>query len=328
MDIVTHFALGTVVGELFHGKKAGKSALVWGAIAGLFPDIDMFVYPWFEPSRAMLIHRGFSHSFLWIILITPVLGWLASVSTKKYCNITPKQWSLMIITNMALHIVLDLFTNFGTSIFLPFSSARYAVSTIAIVDIFFTLPLLISALWLLFVKATNKYRLIFSWMCMLLSTLYFSFTVINKAHANGVFEKALFKQKKPFYQVKAYPQLPFNFSWICIAKTRDGYWYGQYNQLKNKNIDFRFIARNEYWLLEYENDPKIQRLKRFAKNEYSISKNSDGSVNFNVLRFGQFGSSTNAPMIFSFKISKTDSELKIERVLLSAQKSLQFSSTQ
>ncbi|MEO0878023.1 MAG: metal-dependent hydrolase, partial [Bacteroidota bacterium] len=41
MDSLTQITLGAAVGEVVLGKKAGNRAMVWGAIAGTFPDLDI-----------------------------------------------------------------------------------------------------------------------------------------------------------------------------------------------------------------------------------------------------------------------------------------------
>jgi len=40
MDSITHIVLGACIGEVFIGKKAGKRALLLGAVANSLPDID------------------------------------------------------------------------------------------------------------------------------------------------------------------------------------------------------------------------------------------------------------------------------------------------
>jgi inner membrane protein len=302
MDIITHIALGTVIGEIVLGKKAGKKALLWGAISGIIPDFDTFFIWFLEPSRAALLHRGFTHSLLFLIIVSPLFGWFISSLNKNNHDVKPKHWAILIFINGITHVILDLFTNYGTGFWLPFSQARYAFSTIAIIDIFFSLPLFFAMFWLIFSKRDSKTRIMIPWFALFLSFLYLPYTVINKAHANSVFENALHRQKLPFFQVKAYPQLPSNFLWLCIAKTKDGYWTGYYNQLQKDSIHFRFIPKNDYWLLDYENNPKIQRLKRFSKNEYSIVHTETGDIIFSVLRFGWLGTSPKAEPLMSYQI--------------------------
>ena len=41
MDSLTHIVLGGCLGHLALGKKAGRKAVVWGAIADTIPDLDV-----------------------------------------------------------------------------------------------------------------------------------------------------------------------------------------------------------------------------------------------------------------------------------------------
>ena len=43
MDSVTQITLGAAVGEAVLGRKIGGRAMLWGAIAGTLPDLDVFV---------------------------------------------------------------------------------------------------------------------------------------------------------------------------------------------------------------------------------------------------------------------------------------------
>ena len=43
MDSVTQLVLGAAVGEAALGRRVGNRAILWGAIAGTLPDLDVFV---------------------------------------------------------------------------------------------------------------------------------------------------------------------------------------------------------------------------------------------------------------------------------------------
>ena len=54
MDSLTHIVLGAAVGETTLGNKIGNKALIWGAIAGSFPDFDVMVS--YKNDRAISLH--------------------------------------------------------------------------------------------------------------------------------------------------------------------------------------------------------------------------------------------------------------------------------
>ncbi|MBC7884854.1 MAG: metal-dependent hydrolase, partial [Saprospiraceae bacterium] len=76
MDSLTQIILGAAVGEAVLGKKVGNRAMVWGAIAGTIPDLDVLSNGFMSPIDALAFHRGFSHSFVFSVLASVLLGWL------------------------------------------------------------------------------------------------------------------------------------------------------------------------------------------------------------------------------------------------------------
>ena len=76
MDSLTQVVLGAAVGEATLGKKVGNRAMLWGAIAGTIPDMDVFLKYFVDAISATEMHRGFSHSLLFGVLFAPIFGWL------------------------------------------------------------------------------------------------------------------------------------------------------------------------------------------------------------------------------------------------------------
>lgn len=77
MDSLTQIVLGAAVGEATLGRKIGNKAILWGAIAGTIPDLDVFVKHFTDPISANLMHRGLSHSLLFCLVMSPILAYLA-----------------------------------------------------------------------------------------------------------------------------------------------------------------------------------------------------------------------------------------------------------
>ena len=75
MDSLTQVALGSAVGYAVLGNKVGRKAVLWGAILGTLPDLDVFL-PYGGSVEAFTYHRGFSHSFFVHLLISPLIVWL------------------------------------------------------------------------------------------------------------------------------------------------------------------------------------------------------------------------------------------------------------
>ncbi|MFI1743234.1 metal-dependent hydrolase [Thalassobellus sediminis] len=97
MDSLTQIVLGAACGEAVLGKKAGNKALLFGAIGGTIPDLDVLVGGWLHGNEidAMLFHRGFMHSILFSVLAAFLLGWLVYKlynSGKRLHTTTQKDW--------------------------------------------------------------------------------------------------------------------------------------------------------------------------------------------------------------------------------------------
>ena len=75
MDSLTQIVLGAAAGEVVLGKKAGNRAMIWGAIGGTIPDLDVFV-PGLTDIQELTVHRGFTHSFLFSLLAPLVFAYL------------------------------------------------------------------------------------------------------------------------------------------------------------------------------------------------------------------------------------------------------------
>lgn len=74
MDSLTQVVLGAAVGELVLGRKVGNKAILWGAIAGTVPDLDVLSELFADDLRATELHRGLTHSVLVHLVLAPLFG--------------------------------------------------------------------------------------------------------------------------------------------------------------------------------------------------------------------------------------------------------------
>lgn len=74
MDSLTQIVLGAAVGELVLGRKVGNKAILWGAIGGTIPDLDVLSKLFFNDLRANEVHRGITHSILFSLVLAPLFG--------------------------------------------------------------------------------------------------------------------------------------------------------------------------------------------------------------------------------------------------------------
>ena len=185
MDSLTQIVLGAACGEAVLGKKIGNKALLFGAIGGTIPDLDVIVGSWIHGNEidAMLFHRGFMHSFVFSIIAACLLGWFFHKlynSKKRLGSTTQKDWISLFFWSLFTHPILDCFTPYGTQIFAPFSNYRVAFNNIAVVDPIYTLPFLISMIVLMFFRRTSIKRRLWLKIGIGISSIYMIFTLGNK----------------------------------------------------------------------------------------------------------------------------------------------------
>ena len=68
MDSLTQIVLGAAVGDAVLGKKVGNKAMLYGAIAGTIPDLDVITRYFLDTVTSTEWHRGFSHSIFFSIV--------------------------------------------------------------------------------------------------------------------------------------------------------------------------------------------------------------------------------------------------------------------
>lgn len=76
MDSLTQIVLGAAVGEIALGKKIGNRALIWGAIGGTIPDLDVIANSFMDPIESLAFHRGITHSIFFSVVGGALFGWL------------------------------------------------------------------------------------------------------------------------------------------------------------------------------------------------------------------------------------------------------------
>ena len=286
MDSITHIALGACMGEAFAGKTLGKKAMIWGAIAQSIPDIDIVTSTWMNTSSNLLSHRGFTHSFLFCALITPLFAFLAERWHRPH-NIRLKKWLLFFGGVIFIHIFIDAFNNYGVGWFEPFSHSRISFNTIYVADPFFSIWPGIACVALIYLKRWRPQRKRWWRMGLGLSALYLLICMVNKVRIDGEVKAILRKQQISYTRYFTTPAPLQNFLWFVVAGNDSGYYVGFRSLFdKKKEIAFQYFPRNDSLLKPVLKHEDLHQLIRFSKEFYTVEKWNDTLV-FNDLRFGQ-----------------------------------------
>lgn len=303
------------MGDAFAGKQLGKRAMFLGALAQSVPDIDFFASFWTSTSENLLAHRGFTHSILFTLLITPLLALVAERWHRPH-DITLKKWILFFGLQALIHLVIDGMNVYGVGWFEPFSHYRVSYNWIFVADPFYSVWLGISFVVLLMLKKNHPKR---SWWVKFgvgMSTIYLLYCGLNKIKIDNDVRDVFRKQHIEYNSYFTTPTPLNNWLWYVVASNDSGCYIG-YRSLfdKERKIDFDFIPRNSYLLEPVHEQEDLQKLLRFSKGYFAILNRNDTLI-FNDLRFGQMigWKDPGAPFVFYYYLKHPiDNKFLVQR---------------
>lgn len=290
MDSLTQIVLGAAIGEAVLGKKVGNKALLWGGIAGTIPDLDV-AYIMLKGSGAIdeiVLHRGFSHSITFAVLMAPILGWLVNWLYRKKSEANFKQWTWLFFGAIFTHPLLDCLTTYGTQLFLPFSDYRVSIATVFVVDLFYTLPFLLSVIVLSFIKRTNGWRRKINYIGLGISSSYLLAGLVNRSLVSDVFSKDLLSES-PKMELVFTGTTPLNIIlWYGIAESDSAFHVGYYSFFdKTKDMEWVAFPKNHHLISDIEHEYGIDRLKWFSDQLYIVHEVGQDTLNMYSMKFGR-----------------------------------------
>ena len=292
MDSLTQLAFGAACGEAILGKKVGRKALIWGAILGTLPDLDVLI-PLGSPVDDFVYHRGFSHSLFLLTALSPVFAWLI---TKVHGNTKPlfNKWMLLTFVVLNGSVLLDLFTIYGTQIFWPFDTTPHAIPALFIIDPLFTLPILIGVSSALFLK---NHRVNFIGLCLSLAYLIWALGV--SVLINGKMEEKLNEQGVPYSQFISSPAPFTTLLWRTVGIHNDQYFETYYSLFDgDAPLSVNFYPRNLSLMTGIEEHPPVAKLEKFTRGYFAMSENNE-SIAMTDLRMG-----SQPNYVFQFQVGK------------------------
>ncbi len=306
MDSLTQIVLGAAVGEAVLGKKIGNKAMLYGAIAGTIPDLDVFVNSFTDTVSALEIHRGVTHSILFSIFFAPIFGWLVS-RFERYKNVT--DWSWLFFWCLLTHPLLDAFTTWGTQLFWPLN-IRVAFKTIFVIDPLYTVPFMVFLILAMFQNRTSKKRRFYNNMGLVFSTGYLAITLLLKWYTYTKFEEALKEQDIAYTQIDTRPSPMNTILWSANVATEDAFLIGSYSLFDSQPIVFNSYPKNHELIADFADHDKMRRMISISKQWYLITKKND-ALYFNDLRFGLLSMEPDAQdFVFQYKVeTNTNGEL-------------------
>jgi inner membrane protein len=311
MDSLTHIVLGAATGEIVLGKKVGNKAPVWGAIAGSLPDFDSFISPFLEPAKAVLFHRGPSHSILFALIAAPILAWVAK---RLHKNGSIMQWIWLMLWAILIHSAIDCLNTYGTALLWPFSEVRLAFDSIGIIDLMLLVPITTLMVISLFKPKQSKVRKWLSSAILIYSLIFIVFSVGNKFFIEQKVKDQLKSKGIEYTRLKTAPLPLTNFLWLVLAEDSDGFHYGYISNFDKESISLKYVYRNSHLIESMQNDSKVQDLLFFTNGFYTIENKDDDSIWLHDLRFGSMAFHSDTDWyVFSFQIIEKDHSIEISR---------------
>ncbi len=150
MDPVTQGAFGTIFAQIMSDKKKFLVGSIVGCLAGLAPDLDIFIRSDSDPLLKLEYHRQFTHSIIFIPIGALFVTLFSRIFFRKYLS-----WGetyLFSCFGYATHGLLDACTSYGTQLLWPFSNERISWNYISVVDPFFSIPVILAIIFAIIMK--------------------------------------------------------------------------------------------------------------------------------------------------------------------------------
>lgn len=308
MDSLSQIVLGAAVGNQVLGKKIGNKAILYGAIIGTIPDLDVLYGKFLDPLTATDIHRGFSHSILFFIFLSPILGLILQKLEHKH-KVNFKEATLFSYLVLQTHALLDLFTTWGTQLFWPLET-RFSLQSIFVIDPLYTLPFLVFLILSMKKNKLDSKRQFWNRTGLIVSTSYLFLTLFVQSIVMNKFEKQLEENAISYQEIVVKPS-PFNIIlWTTNVKVDNGYYIADYSFFDTKPIQFQFIPTQTELINNIEDAAVIKQLKRISEGWFCITQKEEQLL-FNDLRFGVMNADKNDMQFsFSYHITEENGEIK------------------
>lgn len=241
MDSITQAALGAAVGEATLGRHLGNRALVWGVILGTLPDLDIILSPFLDTAGELAHHRGASHSLFVMVVASFVLAPLFARIWERD-QVSKVRAGCFVFLVWSTHVLIDCFTVYGTTVFWPFSDHRVGFNNLFIIDFFVTGPLLISLVWLAYLRSPEdqpKRRRLCYWG-LGLSSAYICLSLLAKWTVSTGFETDLDRRDLTYHRRMEAPT-PFNILlWRSVIDRDDELWVGYRTVFESRSTPVRW----------------------------------------------------------------------------------------
>ena len=217
MDPVSQGAFGAIFAQTIANKKKLLVGSILGCIAGLAPDLDIFIRSTTDPLLKLEFHRQFTHALVFIPIGALLVTLFLRVLFKNYLSWTETYFFCLL--GYATHGVLDACTSYGTQLLWPFSDVRISWNNISVIDPLLTIPVITFVITTILSK--NK---LIPFLGVSYIFVYLGFGFIQENRAEEVGKSIALMRGHESKRLTVKPSLGNLFLWKTIYEDK-GFYY-------------------------------------------------------------------------------------------------------
>ena len=275
MDPVSQGAFGAIFSQTISNKKKLLVGSILGCMAGMAPDLDIFIRSDTDPLLKLEYHRQFTHALIFIPVGAFLVALFSRLLFKKYLNWI--ETYIICLIGYATHGLLDACTSYGTQLLWPFSDMRVSWNNVSVIDPFLTIPVIVFVI----IAVLRKNKLI-PFLGIIYIFIYLGFGLVQSNRAEEVGKKIASIRGHESMRLTVKPSLGNLFLWKSIYEDRGFYYvdavrlfstkqYCEGTKIKKLDnlIDFNDLDKKSQQYLD------IERFNWFSQGYLGIGKSKN-----------------------------------------------------
>ena len=217
MDPVSQGAFGAIFSQTISNKKKLLVGSILGCMAGMAPDLDIFIRSDTDPLLKLEYHRQFTHALIFIPVGAFLVALFSRLLFKKYLSWI--ETYIICLIGYATHGLLDACTSYGTQLLWPFSDMRVSWNNVSVIDPFLTIPVIVFVI----IAVLRKNKLM-PFLGIIYIFIYLGFGLVQSNRAEEVGKKIASIRGHESMRLTVKPSLGNLFLWKSIYEDR-GFYY-------------------------------------------------------------------------------------------------------
>ena len=195
-----------------------------------------------------------------------------------------RRWWLAMWLVLITHPLLDTMTVYGTQLLMPFTNYPFAIGSVFIIDLAYTVPLIVGVVAALRLKNARGFK--WNAVGLVLSTLYLFWGVVAQLHVERIARNSLVEQGINAQALLVTPA-PFNtVLWRLVAIAPGQYLEGYYSLLDDQpTVTWAAYPRDPGLIDRFEKNDSVARIAAFSHGFFNLSA-PEGRLWLTDLRMG------------------------------------------